>query len=139
MKLFAAYAGGGVMKESDLAPTDLMEFERVWTPHAPDRCLECSTVLDAPGEYCGNECRNAGAAVICTRCQGKAERVTLRTPTELEKHLICTACDPPLLIGDDRLAKVIHDGRRYIGMLSGHFKWKFDVAHEPAWKKRRRS
>jgi len=143
LKLFAAYAGGGVTRESDLAPTDLMEFERVWTPHAPDRCLECSTVLDAPGEYCGNECRNAGSAVICTRCQGKAERVTIRTQTELgarvEKHLICTACDPPLVIGDDHLAQVIRDGRRYIGMLEGHFNWAFDATHEPAWKKRRRS
>ena len=29
LKLFAAYAGGGAMKESDLPPTDLMAFERI--------------------------------------------------------------------------------------------------------------
>jgi len=146
LKLFAAYAGGGAMKESDLAPTDLMAFERVWKPDAPDRCLECSTVLDAPGEYCSNECRNAGLTVVCTRCQGKAESVSIRMPAQqgvagevAEEHLICTACDSPLVIGTDEIANWIRNSRRSIAMLSGYFKRTFDDAHEPAWKRRRRS
>ena len=144
LKLFAAYAGGGAMKESDLAPTDLMAFERVWKPDAPDRCLECSTVLDARGEYCSNKCRNAGLTVVCTRCQGKAESVSIRMPTEqgadeVEKHLICTACDRPLVIGTDEIAKWTRNSRRSIAMLGGDFKRTFDDAHEPAWKQRRRS
>jgi len=148
LKLFAAYASGGATKESDLAPTDLMAFERVWKPDAPDRCLECSTVLDAPeegtqssvlGRYCSDKCRNAGVTVVCTRCQGKAESVSIRMPTEVEKHLICTACDRPLVIGTDEIAKWIRNSRRSIAMLGGYFQRTFDDAHEPAWKRRRRS
>ena len=149
LKLFAAYAGGSARKESDLAPTDRMTFERVWNPDAPDRCLECSTQLDDPGDYCSGKCRTAGVRLTCTRCQGKAERVSLRVPRAdgegdvVEKHFICTACDKPLPSGGDNthtqyVARSIRNDRRSFAMLEGHFEMARDDAHEPAWKSRRR-
>ena len=102
-------------------------------------------MLAAPGEYCSDKCRNAGLTVVCTRCQGKAESVSIRMPAEqgagdvVEKHLICTTCDRPLVIGTDYTAKlIIRNGRRSIAMLGGYFVRTFDDAHEPAWKRRKR-
>ena len=95
--------------------------------------------------YCSNECCNAGLTVVCTRCQGKAESVSIRMPAQqgagevVEKHLICTTCDRPLVIDTSYTAKwIIRNGRRSIAMLHGYFERTFDDAHEPAWKRRKR-
>ena len=145
LKLFAAYAGGSARKESDLAPADRMAFERVWKPDAPDRCLECSTTLADPGDYCSDECRSAGFRLTCTRCQGKADRVGIREPANgegaaevIEKHLICTACDRPLPSGADETARFIRNSRRSFAMMGGYFEETRVDAHEPAWKSRKR-
>ena len=74
------------------------------------------------------------------------ESVSIRMPAQqgaagevAEEHLICTTCDRPLVIGTDELAKWIRNSRQSIAMLGVYFKRTFDDAHEPAWKRRRRS
>ena len=141
LKLFAAYAGGGVTMESQLAPKDLMAFERIWQPDASDRCLECSTMLEARGDYCSNKCLNAGQTVVCTRCNGKAEWVTLRIEGSgrIDKYLNCSVCDRPLGTGSSGIDAMGRNVRECCTLLMGHYKQTLDDAHEPAWKRRRRS
>ena len=143
LKLFKAYSGSVATKESDLEPTARVAFERVWDPHARGRCLECSKELHGPGEFCSAACSNAGLALTCTRCnQNQVKRVTLdpqHDETEvLEKHLICTACDKPLVTGRDDVAQWLRNSQKFRAMLNGHFQMARDDAHEPAWKRRKR-
>ena len=98
-------------------------------------------MLEARGDYCSNTCLNAGQTVVCTRCNGKAEWVTLRIEGggRIEKYLHCSVCDHPLGTGSSGIDAMGRNVRECCTRLMGHYKQTLDDAHEPAWKRRRRS
>jgi hypothetical protein len=76
LALYAQYAAEesearGWRKESDLPPTELEAFQKVWGP-APRRCRECNKALpeDAPTKqlFCDMACKSAGKTVACIAC-----------------------------------------------------------------------
>ena len=155
LKLFGAYAqqspACGWKKESDLPPPDLVEFQRVWDPDAPARCLECGKAL--PGErssrstHCSDACRLAGVRTVCAYCKRALQDSV---------HPYCTVCkrgspppQPPArkrnpggpgTIGE-RLDKHLAEQRAMLAMAQRVWftDQQKDPAHEPAWKSRRRS
>ena len=140
LKLFGVYsdAAPGWRKECDLPPNVLQQFERIWEPAAPERCLECNKRA-APGTkhplrrfgraYCSSKCSDAGAIVVCKRC----------TPERK-----CGFCSmKPAPSGERRLDKVLRENevqlKRAREKMPGHATTEPDPNHDPAWKRRRRS
>ena len=123
--------------ECDLPPNVLQEFERIWEPAAPERCLECNKRA-APGRkhpmhvlgkaYCSQKCNDASFVVRCKRC------------TPERKCSFCSLKVAPL--GERRLDKALRENvaqlKRAREML-GHETREADPSREAAWKKRRRS
>ena len=136
LKLYALYAPGGPeaawKKEGDLPPREMVEFQRVWDPNAPERCLECrkpiATRPAVSGSYCGIACERAGLIVTCTRCtpEGKCSFCKLK-PAPLRKSKL-----------DEALRQNAVQLKRQRWMLE-HEKCEADPGHEPSWKRRRRS
>ena len=136
MKLYALYRPGSPeaawKRESDLPPRDMVEFQRVWDPDAPSRCLECSEPLKGKPSlrdlYCDSKCRDAGFVVKCTRC------------TPEQRCSFCKMKAAPQ--GESKLDKVLREDvqqlKRTRGII-GHETRAADPSHEPEWKKRRRS
>jgi len=142
LKLYSVYARRAVpwVKESDLPPKELVAFERVWKPDAPNRCAECARVLlhQPLGEYCSSACRHGGETNTCRTCKKSLDLV----------HPYCTTCkrgSPGFAAttpGTDDLSKRIQAQKDMISMCQrlwfGGVIGK-DPSHEPAWKRRRRS
>ena len=58
-----------------IPPDELTDFERVWDPKAPPRCLECSKEVrgtSAGRVFCSDACRDAGRSVSCGACGSEA-------------------------------------------------------------------
>ena len=147
LKLYALYAPGSReakwKKESDLPPRDLVEFQRVWDPQAPDRCLECCKAIEARaspetrrsavgapglrGSHCSIACKRAGLVVTCTRC----------TPERK-----CAYCGPRAPLGSSKTDEALRENEQQLKrarQMLGHERCVADPNHEPAWKRRRRS
>jgi len=88
LKVFEMYSdeGLGWRKESDLPPNVLQEFERVWEPAAPERCLECNKRAAVGTKhpmrrlgraYCSQECatRATSSGASAARPSGSAASV----------------------------------------------------------------
>lgn len=149
LKLFATYSGGaGAVRESDLAPDELMAFQRVWDPKAPARCLECGNAIREATDYyesvthCSDECANAGKTIWCTTCDVEGE-MTHTVP-------VCVECGAGVQLAQrigDELACTGRLGWDSQSLRNAYTLWGFDHAfvqkpnpgHVPAWKKRRRS
>ena len=57
-----------------IPPIELSDFERVWDPEAPQRCLECTKEIpkaSAKGGFCSDACRYAGSTWTCVPCGSK--------------------------------------------------------------------
>jgi len=142
LKLYALYAPdsreAAWKKEGDLPPRDLVEFQRVWNPEAPNRCLECRKSIGNKSDrdtYCSDKCKRAGVVATCTRC------------TPERKCLYCTAAPSWSALGkrkfdtsklDEAIRRSEEQLKRTRQML-GHERRSADPDHEPAWKRRRRS
>ena len=136
LKLFAAYVPKGSAEaawhtEKNIPPADLHNFERVWDPKAPKRCLECSKKIEGAGvregRYCAEACAGAGRKTICRTCNKALDPI----------HPYCTECKrgAPRLGKRSAQADMLSLAQR---MWFGGAESK-DPEHVPAWKKRRRS
>jgi hypothetical protein len=140
LKLFGVYSDAAPdwRKECDLPPNVLQDFQRVWEPAAPERCLECNKRA-APGTkhplrrlgraYCSLKCSDAGTIVGCKRC------------TPERKCGFCSLKPAPL--GESRLDQVLRENelqlKRARHKMTGDATLELDPNHDPAWKRRRRS
>lgn len=136
LKLFAMYRPGSPeaswKKEAMLPPRDLVEFQRVWDPEAPSRCLECNKPLKGTPSirdlYCDDKCRMAGFIVQCKRC----------TPDQK-----CSFCRlKPAPKGERTLDQMISENMRGLKRwreVTQQTTSRADPDHEPEWRKRRRS
>ncbi len=137
LKLFRQYApedstrdwktnGDHQPKESDLPPVDREAFLRVWDPSVKC-CRDCGSRHEQPGDYCSDTCAKVGNIVTCHKCEESLDPATLVPPTH---YSACAFCGPK-------------DGKRGRGLLVAQRMWFCnsgpDPAHEPAWKKARRS
>ena len=56
-----------------IPPHELTDFERVWDPDAPKRCLDCNKGLGgaahADQDFCDASCQNADKLISCRHCK----------------------------------------------------------------------
>ena len=131
LKLYSLYNRVGLTwkKESDLFPKQLVAFQRVWEPEAPDRCAECGKPLEKPGQFCNSTCEHAGTKNTCQGCGADLDPV----------HPYCRTCKR----GASPLRHT--NNKRSVDQMSMAQRMWFggaitkDPTHEPAWKSRRRS
>ena len=136
LKLYALYLPDSPeaawKKEGDMPPRDMVEFQRVWNPEAPNRCQECRKAIRGKPTlrdvYCDSKCRDAGVAVKCTRC----------TPERK-----CGFCSMKAVSqGGSKLGEMLRENMQHLKHMrgiTGHETREADPSHEPEWKKRRRS
>ena len=141
LRLYGRYAGTTWVKESDLPPALLTEFQQVWHPEAPERCRECSKALvgtcPITDKFCSKACERAGKVIACVRC-GSAAHLT-----ESEWGYHCAACSvlAPPRKRDRPRSKELEKQVRQLAMVSRFWDvgYTADPNHEPAWKRRRRA
>ena len=117
--------------EAHIPPWEKQAFQRVWDPAAPDRCAECAKALERPGRGCSSVCEYAGTKHTCRGCGAELDRV----------HPYCRTCKrgasplaPHNKRARDQSAQMSMAQRLWFGGAATQ-----DPAHEPAWKRRRRS
>ena len=130
-------------KTCTIPPIELSEFERVWDPDAPQRCVECTREIpkySAKGGFCSDTCGFAGSTWTCVPCGSKIVREN--------RFRVCTgtACQ----VAEDSSACVAIKRRREeegkepstLHIAGQMWFWKHkqetDPNHTPAWTKRRR-
>ena len=127
-----------------IPPDELADFERVWDPNAPARCLECSKEVRSPSVgrgFCSDACRDAGQTWSCGECGSKA---VIQSGIR-----VCTSSGGCSVAKDSKLAAELKRRREEEGglpstlhiagqVLLWPMKREVDPNHVPAWTKRRR-
>ena len=143
LKLFGEYSGTTLRKESDLPPEQLVPFQRLWDPAAPERCSECNKAA-AEGRFqlrrggrhfCSDACASAGVHLTCRRC---GEAVNAEWPR-------CQSCNwglkPSKQGCASALDKMLEESEAALRSFLRITRATAlpDESHEAAWKKRRRA
>ena len=143
LKLFGEYSGANLRKESDLPPEELVPFQRLWDPKAPERCSECSKAAPegrfqlrrCGRHFCSEACANAGVRLACQKC---GEAVDTEWPR-------CEACGwglkPGKQAASSALDRMIEESELALRSFLQITRAAAipDESHEAAWKKRRRA
>ena len=145
LKLYALYRPGAAWKkESDIPPSERRHFQAVWGDNR-DLCDECGKA-SAPGKehplrargrrFCSQACKTAGVVSQCKRCTPQQTCSLCRTVAACRrKRRVETAFTEEI---DAFLVENEKELKRAREAL-GHMASSSDPAHEPAWKRRRRS
>jgi hypothetical protein len=126
-----------------IPPNELGEFELVWDPDAPRRCLECTKEIpkvSAKAGFCSDACRYAGSTWTCVPCGGK---VVCESGVPVCTRKNCWVAEESALCAKLKRSREEEGGAPSTLHIAGEL-WRWprnqepDPHHTPAWTKRRR-
>ena len=127
-----------------IPPIELSDFERVWKPNAPQRCLECTKEIipqaSAKHGFCSDTCRYAGVTATCVPCGSKIVR---ESGVQVCKRTACQIANDSSVCAAVKRRREDEGGEPSTLHIAGQmWFWKHeqktDPNHAPAWTKRRR-